>query len=93
VATHSLQLEPGFYPHKYTTLLPVSQGEVDRQVKQPLEKAIIAISDSPWNSTLLVIRKKADPDWKSKWRLVVDFRKVNDKSVGIPTRYLISPKY
>jgi hypothetical protein len=51
-------------------------------VKQLLQDGIIAKSDSPWNSPLLVVPKKVGPDGKIKWRLVVDFRKLNGKTVG-----------
>jgi len=51
-------------------------------VKQLLEDGIIAKSDSAWNSPLLVVPKKVGPDGKRKWRLVVDFRKLNEKTVG-----------
>jgi len=51
-------------------------------VKQLLEDGIKARSDSPWNSALLVVPKSVGPDGKRNWRLVVDFRKLNEKAVG-----------
>jgi hypothetical protein len=36
----------------------------------------------PWNSRILVIPKKADASSKQKWRIVVDFRSLNDVTVG-----------
>jgi len=39
-------------------------------------------SNSPWNSPLLVVKKKADTSGEEKWRLVIDYRKVNEKTVG-----------
>ena len=63
--------------------LPESQKEgVDRQVKQLLEDEIIAKSDFPWNSTLLVVPKRVGPDGKRKWRLMVDIRKLYEKTIG-----------
>jgi len=50
-------------------------------VKQQLEDGVIAKSDSPWKSPLLVVPKKVGPDGKQKWRLVVDFRKLNEKTI------------
>jgi hypothetical protein len=34
------------------------------------------------NSPLLVVQKKEDASGEKKWRLVVDFHKLNEKSVG-----------
>ena len=83
-ARHAIQLEPEVTPHKYTTL-PTTRSqreEIDRQMKQLLEDGIIDKSHPPWNSPLLIAPKKVGPDGKRKWRLVVDFRKLNEKTVG-----------
>ena len=81
---HSIPLEPGATPvNTRPYRLPESQKEeIDRQVKQLLEEGIIKKSDSPWNSPLLVVEKKAGPDGQRKWRMVVDFRKLNEKTIG-----------
>jgi transposase InsO family protein len=83
-AKHTIQLEPGVTPiNTRPYRLPESQKEeIDRQVKQLVEDGIIAPSESPWNSPLLIVPKKAGPDGKPKWRMVVDFRKLNEKTVG-----------
>jgi len=83
-ASHAIQLEPGVTPiHTRPYRLPESQREeMDCQMKQLLEDGIIAKSDSPWNSPLLVVPKKLGPDGKRKWRLVVGFRKLNEKTFG-----------
>jgi hypothetical protein len=63
--------------------LPESQREeIDRQVKQLLEEGIIVKSDSAWNSPLLIVAKKAGPVGNKKWRMVVDFHKLNKKTIG-----------
>jgi hypothetical protein len=83
-ARHIIQLEPGVTsintrPYR----LPRSQKEeADRQVKQLLQNGIIAKSASPWNSPLLVVPKKVGPDGKIKWRLMVDFFLLNEKTAG-----------
>lgn len=60
--------------------LPESQKEeIGRQVQQLAEEGIIAPSESPWNSPVLTVPKKAG---KPKWRMVVDFRRLNEKTVG-----------
>jgi hypothetical protein len=51
-------------------------------VKKLLEDGIIAKRDSPWNSPLLVVPQKVGPYGKRKWRLVVDFHKLDEKTVG-----------
>ena len=51
-------------------------------MKQLVEDGIINKSDSPWNSPLLIVPKRAGPDGKPKWRMVVDFRKLNEKTIG-----------
>jgi hypothetical protein len=51
-------------------------------VKQLLEEGIIVKSDSAWNSPILVVPKKTGPDGKKKWRMVVDFRKLNEETIG-----------
>ena len=56
--------------------------EVKRQIKQMLEDDIIQPSTSPWNSPILVIPKKMDASGKQKFRIVVDFRILNDVTVG-----------
>ena len=83
-ARHAIQLEPGVTPTNTRPYrLPESQREeVDRQVKQLLEDGITAKSDSPWNSPFLVVPKKVGLYRKRKWRQVVEFRKLNEKTVG-----------
>jgi Reverse transcriptase (RNA-dependent DNA polymerase). len=47
-----------------------------------LEDNIIRPSTSPWNSPLWVVPKKRDASNQIKWRLVVDYRKLNDITVS-----------
>jgi hypothetical protein len=47
-----------------------------------LADGVIQHSTSPWNSPLLLARKKADASGKTKWRVLVDFRKLNDVTIG-----------
>lgn len=62
------------YPH-------IHRQEVKDQIAKMLEQNIIRPSDSAWSSPIWVVPKKADASGKTKWRLVIDFRKVNEKTV------------
>jgi hypothetical protein len=63
--------------------LPESQQqEIQRQVTQMLEDEIIVPSNSGWNFPLLVVPKKLDASGKRKWRICVDFRKLNEITIG-----------
>lgn len=63
--------------------IPESQKEeVDRQVTKLLREGIIEESDSPWNSPILGVPKKGGVNGEKRWRLVVDFRKLNERTVG-----------
>ena len=50
-------------------------------MKQLVQDGIISKSDSQRNRPLLVVPKKAGPDGRSKWRMAVDFRKLNEKTI------------
>ena len=55
----------------------IHREEVQKQTEQMLRDGIIVPSSSPWNSPILVHPKKTDASGKKKWRIVVDFRKLN----------------
>jgi len=83
-AQHSISIEPGTEPiNTRPYRLPEAQkGEVKRQVQKLLQEGIIEESSSPWNSPILVVPKKVDASGQQKFRLVVDYRKLNEKTVG-----------
>lgn len=63
--------------------LPESQKqEISKQVNAMLEGNIIQSSKSAWNSPLLVVPKKSGVNGEKKWRVVVDFRKLNDITIS-----------
>ena len=51
-------------------------------MKELLQEEIIEESPSPWNSPILVITKKLDASGQQKFRLVVDYRKLNEETIG-----------
>ncbi|XP_036141761.1 uncharacterized protein LOC118645219 [Monomorium pharaonis] len=63
--------------------LPEKQKtEVDKQIREMLEQGIICQSKSQWNAPLLVVPKKPDATGKPRFRVVVDFRKLNEITIG-----------
>jgi hypothetical protein len=81
---HSINVIPGTSPvNTRPYRLPEAQkAEIDKQIDKLLRKGVIEESNSPWNSPLLVVPKKDDASGEKKWRLVVDFRKLNERTVG-----------
>lgn len=61
--------------------------EVEKQLNQLLKDGIIRPSRSPYNSPVWVVPKKLDASGEKKYRLVIDYRKLN--TVTIPDRYPI----
>jgi RNase H-like domain found in reverse transcriptase/Reverse transcriptase (RNA-dependent DNA polymerase)/Integrase zinc binding domain len=60
--------------------LPYSQKEeINRQVEEMLENGIIEETRSEWSSPILVVPKKRDENGNRKWRVVIDYRKLNEK--------------
>ena len=53
------------------------KGELQGIINQMLRDKIIRHSNSPWNSPIILVKKKEDASKKEKWRLVVDFRRLN----------------
>jgi len=46
-------------------------------VEELRKGGIIVEINSPWSSPLLVVKKRQTLQAKEKWRLVIDYRKVN----------------
>lgn len=62
------------YPH-------VHKEEVRSQIGKMLDQGIIRHSTSPWSSPVWVVPKKLDASGKQKWRVVIDYRKLNELTV------------
>lgn len=61
---------------------PAHKSEIDTQISKMLDNKIIQTSVSPYNSPLWIVPKKADSKGNKKWRLVIDFRALNEKTLG-----------
>lgn len=59
----------------------VHRDEVRTQISDMLEQGIIRPSESAWSSPIWVVPKKTDASGIKKWRIVIDFRKLNDKTI------------
>ncbi len=55
--------------------------EVKKQIAEMLDQGIIQHSISPWSSPVWVVPRKLDASGKQKWRVVIDYRKLNEVTV------------
>lgn len=60
----------------------IHEKEVNNQISEMLNQQIIQPSTSPYSSPLWVVPKKLDASGERKWRLVVDYRKLNEITIG-----------
>jgi len=61
---------------------PVHKEEINKQVGTLLHDSIIEPSTSPYNSPLWIVPKKADSVGNKRWRMVIDYRALNEKTIG-----------
>lgn len=55
--------------------------EVDKQISDMLRSGIIIKSTSPYNAPIWVVEKKLDNSGQKNWRIVIDYRKLNEITV------------
>lgn len=60
----------------------VHEKEINKQIKDMLHQGIIRESNSPYNSPLWIVPKKLDNSGEQKWRIVIDYRKLNEVTVN-----------
>lgn len=80
VYTHTIGLKSNTNPvFSKQYRLPISQkGEIQSQINKMLAEGIIEPSKSDWSSPILLVPKKSSSTTDKKWRLVVDYRKLNN---------------
>ena len=61
---------------------PIHKEEIDRQVNKLLKEDIIEPSTSPYNSPVWIVPKKPDSSGNKRWRMVIDYRNLNEKTIG-----------
>ena len=59
----------------------VHRQEVHRQINEILQQGIIRPSESPYSAPIWDVSKKRDASDKQKWRIVIDYRKLNNITV------------
>lgn len=59
----------------------VHEKEICKQIDLMLKQGIIRDSNSPYNSPLWIVPKKMDNSGEKKWRIVIDYRKLNNITI------------
>lgn len=79
---HSIKLtdEQPVYTKSYR-YPQIYKKEVESQINKMLAQKIIRPSDSPWSAPIWVVPKKPDASGIAKFRVVVDFRNLNAKTI------------
>lgn len=77
---HKISLLPNAQPvFSKPYRIPYSQKpEVNKQISNMLREGIIEPCQSEWSSPMLLVPKKADNTGNKNWRLVIDYRKLNN---------------
>lgn len=59
----------------------IFRKDISNEIDKLLENKIIQPSNSPYNSPIWVVPKKLDASGKRKVRMVIDYRKLNEKTI------------
>lgn len=57
---------------------PVYNAEIEKQVEKLLKNDVIQPSHSPWSAPVHLVPKKADASGEAKFRMVIDYRRLNE---------------
>lgn len=60
----------------------IHKEEIRKQIDKMLQQGVIRRSFSPWSAPIWIVPKKLDSSNIQKWRLVIDYRKLNEKTVS-----------
>ena len=58
------------------------KDEINRQVEELLNAGIIKPSHSQYNTPVWIVKKKPDSQGRPRWRMVLDFRALNEKTIN-----------
>lgn len=62
-------------------LPPCQTAEIKKQVDKMLKDNVVRESYSPWSAPVHLVPKKMDASGTKKWRMVVDYRRLNDITI------------
>jgi len=60
----------------------VHKEEINKQVEDLLQEGIVKPSQSPYNTPIWIVPKKDDSKGNKRWRMVLNFRALNEKTIG-----------
>ncbi|XP_032688643.1 uncharacterized protein LOC116852416 [Odontomachus brunneus] len=60
----------------------IHKVEINKQVQELLNSGIIRHLQSPYNTPIWIVPKKEDSQGNKRWRMVLDFRALNNKTIG-----------
>lgn len=75
--TNNIPISTKTYRYPY-----VHKNEVENQIQEMLDKKIIRPSHSPYSAPVWIVPKKMDASGKKKWRIVIDYRKLNEITIN-----------
>lgn len=84
VYQHTIKLKPDtdtVFVKQYR-IPEMQKQEVDRQINELLKNNIIEKSTSRFNSPLLLVKKRSDEENKTNYRMVIDYRKLNEATIN-----------
>ena len=61
---------------------PLHKEEIARKIEELSKNKIIKPSQLSYNTPVWIVPKKPDSQGKIKWKMVLDFRKLNEKTIG-----------
>ena len=61
---------------------PQLRDVVNKHIQELINNDIIEESESPYNSPLWIVPKKPDSQGNKRWRLVIDFRALNENTIA-----------
>lgn len=82
VTTHKIRTTDDTPVFQKNYRLPqIYEADIEEHIQNLLKTKVIQKSKSPYNSPIWIVPKKMDASGKRKTRLVIDFRKLNQKTI------------